>query len=215
VSSNTATQPVALDVGRRLMAFNWMTAGYAHRDWLGPWADIMEPRPQAGLRMVRRVSVVLLNRYDLRERYIRDVGEHGWLLQPHSVLVRAANELGTAMLGGWVMRRLERTEVALQLKVLGAEGRKTAMEHARTLRALPFAPDKQGWPVTPTGQATLLRLGLSCLAAVLNDHSTGARERLTLRFPSGLIVPLALSEPQRDEALALIHSAVDGVEGTK
>jgi hypothetical protein len=62
--------------------------------------------------------------------------------------------------------------------------------------------------VTPTGAATTLRLGLSCLAGVLDDETTGARERLTLRFPAGMIVPLALSQAQRDEALALIHMAL-------
>ena len=199
-----------LDVGRRLMAFNWMTAAYAHRDWLGPWADILEPRGKAGVRMVRRASIVLLDRYQLRERYLRDLGKHGWLLQPHSTLVRIANELGTAMLGGWVHNRLERQEVAMQLKVLGADGRKTALERARSLRTLPFSPSRDGWPVEMTGPSSLMRLGLSCLAGLLDDETSGARERLTLRFPAGLIVPLPLSNPQRDEALALIHAALDG-----
>jgi YOP proteins translocation protein K (YscK) len=205
--SHADVPAVALDVGRRLMAFNWMTAGYAHRDWLGPWADILEPRHKAGLRMMRRASIVLLNRYQLRDRYVRDIGKHAWLLQPHQVLMQIASDLGIAMLGGWVMHRLERQEVALQVKVLGAEGRKAALAHAQLLRALPFAPSKSGWPVLPTGASTTLRLGLSCLAAVLDDESTGARERLTLRFPAGMIVPLALSQAQRDEALALIHAA--------
>jgi hypothetical protein len=208
--NHTPVPAATLDVGRRLMAFNWMAAGYAHRDWLGPWADILEPRHKAGLRMVRRASIVLLNRYQLRERYVRDIGEHGWLLQPHSVLMKIAQDLGTAMLGGWVLHRLERQEVALQLRVLGAEGRKRALERARALRTLPFAPTREGWPVAMTGPSTILRLGLSCLAAVLNDESSGARERLTLRFPSGMIVPLALSNLQRDEALALIHAVIDG-----
>jgi YOP proteins translocation protein K (YscK) len=204
-----AVPAVTLDVGRRLMAFNWMTAGYAHRDWLGPWADILEPRHKAGLRMVRRASIVLLNRYQLRDRYVRDIGKHGWLLQPHNVLVKIANDLGTAMCGGWVLHRLERQEVALQLRVLGADGRKVALERARALRALPFAPNKAGWPVAATGASTTLRLGLSCLAAVLDDETSGARERLTLRFPAGMVVPLQLTAPQRDEALALIHAAID------
>jgi YOP proteins translocation protein K (YscK) len=207
-SGHAAVPAVSLDVGRRLMAFNWMTAGYAHRDWLGPWAEILEPRHKAGVRMMRRASIVLLNRYQLRERYVRDLGQHAWLLQPHGVLMDIANALGVAMLGGWVMKRLERQEVALQVRVLGADGRQQALAHAKTLRALPFAPEKTGWPVTPTGAATTLRLGLSCLAAVLDDESTGARERLTLRFPSGMVVPLQLSQAQRDEALALIHAAV-------
>lgn len=202
--------PVALDVSRRLMAFNWMTAGYAHRDWLGPWADILEPRSRAGLRMVRRASIVLLERYQLRERYVRDIGSNGWLLQPHGVVTRIANEIGCAMLGGWVLHRLERTEVALQLRVLGAEGRKAALERAHSMRALPFAPTKAGWPVAPTGPTTLLRLGLSCMASLLDDEQSGARERLTMRFPSGLIVPITLDQKQRDEAIALIHTTADG-----
>ncbi len=206
--SHAAIPSTTLDVSRRLMAFNWMTAAYAHRDWLGPWADILEPRQQAGLRMMRRASIVLLNRYQLQDRYVRDIGKHAWLLQPHPVLMRIATDLGVAMLGGWVMHRLERQEVALQVKVLGVEGRKTALAHAKTLRTLPFAPDKGSWPVVPTGAATPLRLGLSALAAVLDDESTGARERLTLRFPAGMITPLVLTQAQRDEALALIHGSL-------
>jgi YOP proteins translocation protein K (YscK) len=206
--SHQAIPSTTLDVSRRLMAFNWMTAAYAHRDWLGPWADILEPRQQAGLRMMRRASIVLLNRYALQDRYVRDIGQHGWLLQPHPVLMRIATDLGVAMLGGWVMHRLERQEVALQVKVLGLEGRKAALAHAKTLRALPFAPGKGSWPVAPTGAATTLRLGLSALAAVLDDESTGARERLTLRFPAGMITPLVLTQAQRDEALALIHGSL-------
>jgi hypothetical protein len=214
--SHAAVPNTTLDVSRRLMAFNWMTAAYAHRDWLGPWADILEPRQQAGVRMMRRASIMLLNRYQLRERYVRDIGKHAWLLQPHAVLMRIATDLGVAMLGGWVMHRLERQEVALQVKVLGVDGRKTALAHAKTLRALPFAqgsaagsaPGRGAWPVAPTGSATTLRLGLSALAAVLDDESTGARERLTLRFPAGMITPLELTQAQRDEALALIHSCL-------
>ena len=208
--SHAVVPLVALDLSRRLMAFNWMTAGYAHRDWLGPWADILEPRSKAGVRMVRRASIVLLERYQLRERYVRDIGSNGWLLKPHGAVTRIANEIGTAMLGGWVLHRLERQEVALQLRVLGAEGRKTALERAHSMRALPFAPTKAGWPVAPTGPTTLLRLGLSCMAALLDDEESGARERLTLRFPSGLIVPITLTQKQRDEAIALIHTTADG-----
>jgi hypothetical protein len=198
-----------LDVGRRLMAFNWWTAGYAHRDWLGPWADILEPRERVGVRLMRRASIVLLNRYNLRERYVRDLGKNNWLLQPEPVLVRIANDLGVAMSGGWVQRRLEREAVALQLRVLGAERRKLALAHAQALRALPFAPDATGWPVPMTGAASALRLGLSGLAALLDDEHSGARERFTLRFGYGMVSPLVLSPAQRDEALALIHAAVE------
>lgn len=200
-----------LDVGRRLMAFNWWTAGYAHRDWLGPWADILEPRDRVGVRLMRRASIVLLNRYNLRERYVRDLGKHNWLLQLEPVLIRIANDLGVAMLGGWVQRRLERQEVALQLRVLGAERRKLALQHAQTMRALPFAPDADGWPVSMTGSASAMRLGLSCLAALLDDEKSGARERFTLRFGYGMVSPLVLSPAQSDEALALIHAVVDEV----
>jgi YOP proteins translocation protein K (YscK) len=211
--THVTVEPAALDVSRRLMAFNWMPAGYAHRDWLGPWADILEPRSSAGPRVVRRASIVLLNRYQLRERYIRDLGTDGWLLQSYNALTRLAGEIGTAMLGGWVLRRLERKEVALQLKVLGAEGRAAALERAHTMRALPFAPVKAGWPVAPTGPTAKLRLGLSCMATLLDDEASGARERLTLRFPFGLIVPIVLTQPQRDEAVALIHGASDSALG--
>ena len=80
----------ALDVGRGLLAFNWLPAAYAHRDWLGAWGELLEPRDTVGVRLVRRVSGVLLDRYDLRERYVRDLGSHGWLVQPHVTIRRVA-----------------------------------------------------------------------------------------------------------------------------
>ena len=193
------------------MAFNWWAAGYAHSDWLGPWADILEPRERVGVRLMRRASIVLLNRYNLRYRYVRDLGKHNWLLQPEPVLTRIANDLGVAMLGGWVQRRLERQEVALQIRVLGTERRKLALQHAQTLRALPFAPTAVGWSVPMTGPSSVIRLGLSCLAALLDDEQSGARERFTLRFGYGMVTPLILSPAQNDEALALIHSIVDEI----
>ena len=199
----------SLDVGRRLMAFNWLTAGYAHRDWLGPWAEILEPRPSASLRLIRRASIVLLDRYDLRERYVRDLGGHAWLMQPHEILVRMANVLGTAMLGGWVKSRLERQEVAQQIRVLGVERRKHALEYAQTLRALPYPGALGAWPVPLTGSAAVFRLGVSCMSALLDDVQSGARERYTLRFAAGMVTPLILTPTQRDESLALIHATLD------
>ncbi len=200
----------ALDVGRGLLAFNWLPAAYAHRDGLGPWSELLEPRDTAGVRLVRRVSGVLLDRYALRERYVRDLGSHGWLLQPHGTIRRVGTDLGAAMLGGWVQGSLERREVALQQRVMGQALRQRALEHAQHLRALPFG-GKRGptWGQPLTGQSSIFRLGLSCLSALLNDPRSGARERFTMRFPSGLITPLELTIAQQDEALAVIHAALD------
>ena len=200
----------ALDVGRGLLAFNWLPAAYAHRDWLGPWGELLEPRDTAGVRLVRKVSGVLLDRYALRERYVRDLGSHGWLLQPHVTIRRVATELGAAMLGGWVQRSLERREVALQLRVMGPVLRQRALEYAQHLRALPFGGSRgPTWGLPLTGQAGIFRLGLSCLSALLNDPGSGARERFTMRFSSGLITPLELTSAQQDEALAVIHAVLD------
>jgi hypothetical protein len=200
----------SLDVGRGLLAFNWLPAAYAHRDWLGPWGALLEPREATGMRLVRRVSGVLLDRYALRDRYVRDLGRHAWLLQPHATIRRVSTELGTAMLGGWVQHTLERREVAQQVRVMGPARRQRALDQARHLRALPFAGDRgPTWGLSLTGQASLFRLGLSCLSSLLNDPSTGARERFVLRFSHGLILPLELSTVQQDEALALIHAVLD------
>ena len=199
-----------LDVGRGLLAFNWLPAAYAHRDWLGAWGELLEPRDTVDVRLVRRVSGVLLDRYDLRERYVRDLGSHGWLVQPHVTIRRVATELGTAMLGGWVRRSLERREVALQLRVLGPALRQRALEHAQHLRALPFGGSRgPTWGFPMTGQASIFRLGLSCLSALLTNPASGARERFTMRFSHGLIVSLELTTAQQDEALAVIHAVLD------
>lgn len=200
--------PPVIDVGRRLLAFNWLPAGYAHRDWLGPWGELMTPRGDVSLRLVRRVSLVLIDRLGLRDRYVKEVRDESWLLEPHERLRTVAGELGRAMLGGWVRYGVQRADVALQVKCLGAAGRRQALDHAQRLTALPF-PDGQAWPVPLTGPAVPLRLGVSCLATLLESERTGARERFLLRFPSATSVPLALSTRQRDEALAIVSSACD------
>ncbi len=199
----TGPASIEVDVGRRLMAFNWLTAGYAHRDWLGPWADLLDPRTHPSLRLLRRVSVVLLERHDLMNRFVRDPGRHTWLLEPQSRLVRMAEVLGTAMLGGWVRGSLQRQEVALQNKVLGPQRRTQSLRWAQTLKALPY-PGREGWPVPLTGSAAVSRLGVSCLVA-LPETGSGAAERTAMRFPLGTVVPLQLNEAQRDEALALLY----------
>jgi hypothetical protein len=62
-----------------------------------------------------------------------------------------------------------------------------------------------------TGPASVCRLGVSGLAALLDDPRTGARERFTLRFPHGWVVPVVLSIQQQDEALALLHAELDRI----
>ena len=198
------------DVGRRMMAFNWLPAAYAHTDWLGHWAEALGPRGAISMRVLQRASVALLERYDLRARYLREVGPHGWLLQSHRDVSAIAAVLGTAMLGGWVRGRLERREVAAQQAVLGVQGRQQALRHAHELRALPFTADAAGWPVATDGPDALGRLGISCLAALLDDATDGARERFTLRFAQGTVSALDLTKAQRAEALALIDEH-DGV----
>lgn len=192
------------DVGRRMMAFNWLPAAYAHTDWLGHWAEALGPRGAVSMRVLQRASVALLERYDLRVRYLREVGPHGWLLQSHREVSAIAAVLGTAMLGGWVCSRLERREVAEQLAVLGVQGRQEALRHAHELRALPLGPDAGAWPVPTDSPACLGRLGISCLAALLDDATDGARERFTLRFSQGTVSALELTKAQRAEVLTLI-----------
>ena len=205
--TDSASVVPTVDVGRRLMAFNWLTAGYAHRDWLGPWADLLDPQTHPSLRMLRRVSLVLLERHQLLTRFVRDPGEHTWLLEPQSRLNKMTDVLGTAMLGGWVRNSLQRQEVALQNKVLGPQRRAQSLRWAQTLKALP-SPGPAGWPVPLTGNSAVFKLGLSCLVA-LPAPETGAAERTAMRFPLGSVVPLTLSPAQRDEALALVHGVID------
>ena len=202
------------DVGRRLLAFNWLPAGYAHDDWLGPWSPLLDPRSQASLRLLGRVSLALLERYELKERHLRDLGDHVWLLNTHKDILRLADEIGTAMLGGWVQQRIERRAVEDQTRSLGVERRHRALQHAQTLRALPKghragARGANGWPIAVEGLVGVYRLGVSCLAALLDDPQDGARERFTLRFAAGTVEPLFLEPAQRDEALALIHGVLD------
>ncbi len=198
-----------LDVGRQMMAFNWLPAAYAHVDWLGPWAELLRERNRVSTRILQRASVSLIDRYDLRTRYVRDAGSNHWLLQSHINVVAIAKAVGTAMLGGWVRGRLERREVEQQQAVLGTAGRQDALRYAHELRALPFTPGTAGWPVELTSPESLVKLGISCMVALLTDPADGSRERFTLRFAHGHITPLELSMRQREEATALIHSVED------
>jgi hypothetical protein len=207
----SAARP-SIDVGRRMMAFNWLPAAYAHADWLGGWVDVLGDRSTVSMRTMQRASVTLLDRYDLRQRYLRDVGRHAWLLYPQRDVNTIAKGLGTAMLGGWVKTRLERTEVSLQQMVLGTLGRQEALRYAHELKALPLLKREAFWPVAPTDREAVVHLGLSCMATLLDDASTGARERFTLRFAYGTFLALPLTQAQAKEALAVID-AVGDAEG--
>lgn len=199
----------SIDMGRHLMAFNWLPAAYAHSDWLGASANVLNPRDAASLRTIQRASLLLLDRYNLRDRYLRDAGHFSWLLQSHQKLSVVASALGTAMLGGWVKSRLERTEVALQHKLLGATGRQEALRYAHELKALPALKREILWREPPAGPQDVLNLGLTCMAGLLQDTSTGARERFTLRFPHGAIQPVSLTNEQAKEASDLIDRISD------
>ena len=195
-----------LDVGRRMMAFNWLPAAYAHADWLGPWAELLRERDAVSTRILQRASVALIDRYDLRVRYVRDAGANNWLMHSHLTVTAIASALGTAMLGGWVRGRLERREVEQQQAVLGTAGRQDALRYSHEFEALPFAKSSSGWPVPLSSPESVVKLGLSCLVSLLSDSTDGARERFTLRFAHGHVTPLTLTPRQREEAAALIDA---------
>lgn len=201
--------PAALDEARQLLAFNWLPAAYAHRDWLGPWAELLEPRDRAGMSLLCRASLVLLDRHGLRQRHLRSAASHPWLLHTNETLAPIAQELGIAMLGGWVRGALEREQVALQLRVLGPRGRERALKHAATLKALPHIGTTLDVAPYLSDTASVADLGFSAMAELLDDETlnargTGAKQRFMLRFARGQIVALPLTPPQRVEALALI-----------
>lgn len=199
-----------LELAGHLMVFNWLLAAYAHADWLGPWAELLAPRDAAGMRLLRRASLALLARHDLQERFLQaaDIEAHPWLLMSPQQIQPVAQELGVAMLGGWVRTRLEREQVAQQRQVLNAEQRATAMRHAAALRGLPYA-NEAGWPLSRLEPDAVAELGVSCMAALLDNPRSGARERFTMQFARGMVVPLALSNLQRQEATNLIASQLE------
>lgn len=204
--------PAALVQASELMTFNWLVASYAHRDWLpGPWADLLEPRGQAGMALLRRASLVLMDRHHLRDRFLARADECPWMLLPADAVRPIADELGLAMLGGWVRGGLEREQVAQQVRVLGAERRQRALQYAARLTSLPDPEHGDRWPIELLGPASVVELGISCMAALLEGDAgtqpgrdSGAQERFAMRFPRGLIVPLRLTLTQREEARNLI-----------
>lgn len=223
-----ALTPAALEQARRAMVFNWLPAAHAHRDWLGPWAELLEPRDRVSLRLLRRASQVLLDRHSLRQRHLRHTNVYAWLLEPEVSIRRVAEELGVAMLGGWVRHSLERAEVAQQLLVLGPSARARAMAHATALQALPYPPypphpsgnvasgvlNQARWPIALSGPEAVFRLGVSGLAALLTDESSGARERFVMRFAQGMVVQLQLNGAQRHEAQGVIGQVLQHEEAS-
>lgn len=195
----------ALEHNGRLMTFNWLVAAYAHPDWLGSWARMLEPRDGVSVRLLRRASAALLESHGLNQRYLKQADEHAWLLLPPTSIEPVAQALGVAMLGGWVRNGLEREQVLQQLQVLGPEQRAVAMNHAASLQALPYPSSGEGWPMARLEPSSVFALGVSCLAALLTDHGSGSRERFLMRFAKSLVVPLELNEAQHDEALGLIQ----------
>lgn len=191
------------------MIFNWLLASYAHVDWLGPWTRLLEARDAVDMRLLRRVSLALVEHHGLQHRYLHTAQEFPWVLLPLTEVLPLAQELGVAMLGGWVRTHLEREHVAEQRQVLTAEQRTSAMRHATLLKALPYPHHPLGWPLVRLDPEAVIELGVSCMAAVLDDSSTGSRERFSMRFARGLVVPVALTKAQRTEALEVMqwHSA--------
>jgi len=187
------------------MAFNWLVAAYAHPDWLGTWARLLEPRDGVSVRLLRRASAALLESHDLTQRYLKQAEEHAWLLVPTASIQPVAQALCVAMLGGWVRNGLEREQVMQQLQVLGPEQRAVAMNHAASLQALPYPETDDGWPMNRFEPSSVLGLGVSCMAVLLTDHDSGSRERFVMRFAKHLIVPLGLNAAQRAEALGLVR----------
>lgn len=203
-----------VDVSSAMLAFNWLPAAYAHREWLGVWADVLERRDSTNMWVIQSASHALLEEYGLQNRFLRDLGHSAWVIQPMEALNALADALGIVMLGGWVRLRLERTAVAHQLRVLGADRRAQALAHASTMLHLPYAHEQMGhdsisggftWGVPLEGSSCVTRLGLCCLAALLQESSSGARERFAFRFARGMLVPLDLNARQVDEAMAVIH----------
>jgi len=153
----------------------------------------------------------LLDRLGLRDRFLKEVRDEIWIIEPHSRVNAIALELGKAMLGGWVRNGIERADVARQVRVLGTTGRHEALQYAQQLKALP-CPRGGAWPVPLNGPSLPIRLGVSCLAELLDSLETGSRERFLLRFSVGTAVPLELSPRQRDEAVSIIHSTAPAAQ---
>ena len=207
-ASSHALSPMQLNAQRQLMSFNWMVAARAHPDWLGVWVDPLASRGRTDRRLLQRISQALLERHGLMDRYLLDADQHPWLFWSPEPLQLMAQELGVAMLGGWVRDALEREQVLQQRRVLTADQRDMALRYANALRGLPFPADPGGWPVPLSGAASLFELGMSCLAALLQDEqgldSDGTHGRFLMRFACGQIVPLVLTLDQREEARALV-----------
>jgi hypothetical protein len=197
---------------QQLMVFNWLPAAYAHDDWLGVWARLLAPREAASARLLRRASAALLERSGLAQRYLREAEHCAWAMRPLEQLRPVALELGVAMLGGWVRNAIEREQVQQQRAVLAPAQRAAALKAANSLHALPYpAADPQGrscWPLARLDPRAVAELGFSGLAALLDDDSSGSRQRFVMRLPRGTVAPLAFDNAQKTEAAQLVASAL-------
>jgi hypothetical protein len=222
--------PAALAQQERLMAFNWLPAAYAHADWLGPWARLLESgahvaapagaltgahtSARASDRLLQRASAALLERQDLTRCWLRPADEPAWLGRPMD-MPALAQALGIAMLGGWVRNGLEREDVARQRCALTSEQRAQALVHADTLRALPYPCSRQGarWRLARFDPPAVIGLGASCMAALLSE-ADGSRQRFVMHFAAGALSSIDLEARQRDEAETLLRTRVSVEEAT-
>jgi hypothetical protein len=198
----------AVQIEAQLMKFNWLPASYAHSDWLGEWAETLKPPHKRSHRLLRHVSKVLLEHNQLLTRYLKKTGETDWLLLPNNVLKPIAQALGIAMLGGWVRNGLSNQQVQQQLRVLTNAQRMAAIRYANELKALPYSNSGQGWLIDELKPSSLSKLGVGCMAALLEDEQTGAKTRFLMHFRQNFMRHVELNEAQRQEAKLLIHEHI-------
>jgi hypothetical protein len=190
----------SFDRSLTLFELNWLPALYAQPVWWDAWAPHRR-EPVWGLqRLVHRVSDELLRAHRLFERFGDERNTPPWLMWPSAALDAATHRIGRIALAQRVRGALGRAQVLRTIDLLGGAGRDDALADALRWPALSATLHESD--ALPNSAAEVARLGARVLCGLLDDKSTGLRERLGFRFADAHADPIALSAAQREEAQA-------------
>jgi YOP proteins translocation protein K (YscK) len=189
-----------------LFAFNWLTAGLAHPQWLTDAVPAVLSRGwRTEPRLVRQLSRSLLQRHGLSTRHACRLDVQRWVLWRPEALEAAALEVGAAMLSVAVCMSIDGCAVEQWDVLLGGARRQRALTYAARFPALSRA--NTGWCPEDRVRRDVFCLGASMLAASLTVAEDGLAERFRLRFADGALTQPVCLDDQRGEIERLLAQA--------
>ena len=188
-----------------LFELNWLPALYAHPQRWGAWAPYRPEALHDAMRLVQRVSGLLLGAQGLWRRSASALAPaQDFVLWPDAAVHAAAQRLGCVAVAGRVRHAIARAEVLHSLALLGPAGRDQALADTAAWPALAaLLPPSQ--PL-PRQVADVVLLGAGVMAGLLESRDSGLQDRFVLRFAPGQLDVQTLAPAQAEEAAALLQS---------